>query len=71
MTRSPLPADHPLRSTQNTLLVAHCGWATDETYAQMVPETVAVIEAFPDGAPYQRRQSAGRRLGVTRRSLTR
>lgn len=49
--QEPLPADHPLRSTPNTLLLAHCGWPTDETYAQMVPETVAVIEAFLNGAP--------------------
>jgi lactate dehydrogenase-like 2-hydroxyacid dehydrogenase len=36
---------------QPPLLLAHCGWPTDETYTQMVPETVAVIEAFLDGAP--------------------
>jgi len=49
--QEPLPADHPLRQTEHTLLLAHCGWPTDQTYAQMVPETVAVIEAFLDGAP--------------------
>jgi phosphoglycerate dehydrogenase-like enzyme len=47
----PLPADHPLRQTDNTLLLAHCGWPTDEGYARMIPETVRVIEAFLDGAP--------------------
>ncbi len=47
----PLPADHPLRQTDNTLLLSHCGWPTDEGYSRMIPETVAVIEAFLDGAP--------------------
>lgn len=46
-----LPADHPLRHTDNTLLLAHCGWPTDEGYSRMIPETVRVIEAFLDGAP--------------------
>jgi phosphoglycerate dehydrogenase-like enzyme len=49
--QEPLPADHPLRSTEHTLLLAHCGWPTDEGYASMVPETVAVIEKFLDGTP--------------------
>jgi len=47
----PLSADHPLRQTDNTLLLAHCGWPTDDGYARMIPETVRVIEAFLDGAP--------------------
>jgi len=47
----PLPADHPLRRTDNTLLLAHCGWPTDDGYSRMIPETVRVIEAFLDGAP--------------------
>jgi phosphoglycerate dehydrogenase-like enzyme len=47
----PLPADHPLRATDRTLLLAHCGWPTDDGYARMIPETVRVIEAFLDGVP--------------------
>jgi len=47
----PLPADHPLRRTDNTLLLAHCGWPTDDGYSRMIPETVRVIEAFLDGSP--------------------
>jgi phosphoglycerate dehydrogenase-like enzyme len=47
----PLPADHPLRRTEHTLLLAHCGWPTDEAFAQIIPATVRVIEAFLDGAP--------------------
>ena len=49
--QEPLPADHPLRKTEGTLLLAHCGWPTDDGYARMIPETVAVIGAFLDGAP--------------------
>jgi phosphoglycerate dehydrogenase-like enzyme len=47
----PLPPDHPLRHTEHTLLLAHCGWPTDDGYARMIPETAAVIAAFLDGAP--------------------
>jgi len=47
----PLPASHPLRYTERTLLLAHCGWPTDDAYARMVPETAAVIEAFLNGSP--------------------
>jgi phosphoglycerate dehydrogenase-like enzyme len=47
----PLQADHPLRKTDNTLLLAHCGWPTDDAYARIIPETVRVIEAFLDGSP--------------------
>jgi phosphoglycerate dehydrogenase-like enzyme len=49
--QEPLPVDHPLRRAEHTLLLAHCGWPTDASYARMVPETVAVIEAFLDGSP--------------------
>jgi len=49
--QEPLPPDHPLRKTEGTLLLAHCGWPTDEGYARMIPETVAVIEAFLNGSP--------------------
>ncbi len=47
----PLPAEHPLRHTDNTLLLAHCGWPTDEGYSRIIPETIRVIEAFLDGSP--------------------
>jgi D-3-phosphoglycerate dehydrogenase / 2-oxoglutarate reductase len=49
--QEPLPADHPLRHTDHTLLLAHCGWPTDESYSHMIPDTVAVIDAFLDGSP--------------------
>jgi phosphoglycerate dehydrogenase-like enzyme len=47
----PLPATHPLRQLDNILLLAHCGWPTDEGYARIIPETIRVIDAFLDGAP--------------------
>jgi phosphoglycerate dehydrogenase-like enzyme len=57
--QEPLPADHPLRQAPHTLLLAHCGWPTDEGYARMIPETVAVIEAFLDGKPINVENPAG------------
>jgi len=47
----PLPPNHPLRQTDNTLLLAHCGWPTDEAYSRIIPETMRVIDAFLDGSP--------------------
>ena len=47
----PLPSDHPLRHTEHTLLLGHCGWPTDDAFAHIIPETVAVIEGFLDGRP--------------------
>lgn len=49
--QEPLPPDHPLRSCENALLLGHCGWAADTSYTDLIPRTVAVIEAFLDGAP--------------------
>lgn len=47
----PLPTDHPLRSLDNALLLAHCGWPTDAGYATMIPQTLALVHAFLDGQP--------------------
>lgn len=47
----PLPADHPLRACDRALLLGHCGWATEEAYAHMVPSIVKVITAFLEGSP--------------------
>lgn len=54
----PLPADHPLRSTQSTLLLAHCGWPTDETYTQTVATPLPRCVSSPRRSPV--RQSARR-----------
>jgi phosphoglycerate dehydrogenase-like enzyme len=47
----PLAADDPIRACERALLLGHCGWPTDGAYARMIPDTVAVIEAFLDGKP--------------------
>ena len=61
--QEPLPADHPLRRAERTLLLAHCGWPTDQGYARMIPETVAVIEAFLDGSPINVENPPATRVG--------
>ncbi|QVQ53710.1 D-2-hydroxyacid dehydrogenase family protein [Spiractinospora alimapuensis] len=47
----PLPVEHPLRSTPNTVLTPHIGYGTAGTYRTFFTETVADIEAFLDGEP--------------------
>jgi phosphoglycerate dehydrogenase-like enzyme len=47
----PLPPDHPLLSCENTLLTAHCGWVTDNTYDAFISGVVENIEAYLDGRP--------------------
>ena len=37
----PLAADHPLRHTDNTLLLAHRGWPTDDGYSSNDPRNSA------------------------------
>ena len=47
----PLPADHPLRSIENTILTPHTGYVTVENLAHMYNHAVENIVAFMDGAP--------------------
>ena len=47
----PLPLDHPLRRTANTVITPHIGYVTEETYAVFFAETVENIQAFLQGAP--------------------
>ena len=47
----PLPADHPFRSLDNTVLTPHLGYVTEGTYAQVYPETVEDIAAWRAGKP--------------------
>ncbi|MGE5334189.1 MAG: D-2-hydroxyacid dehydrogenase family protein [Nitrososphaerota archaeon] len=47
----PLAADHPLRSTPNTLLTPHLGYVTDDGYATFFTDAVEDIRAYLDGAP--------------------
>ena len=47
----PLPLDHPLRRTANTVITPHIGYVTQETYTVFFAETVENIRAFLQGAP--------------------
>jgi len=47
----PLPLDHPLRRTANTIITPHIGYVTAETYKVFFDETVENIRAFLQGAP--------------------
>jgi phosphoglycerate dehydrogenase-like enzyme len=47
----PLPADHPLRSTPNTVLTPHIGYVTEATYEVFYGEAVEDIAAWRAGAP--------------------
>ncbi len=47
----PLPADHPFRGLDNTVLTPHLGYVTEGTYRQVYPETVEDIVAWRAGQP--------------------
>jgi phosphoglycerate dehydrogenase-like enzyme len=47
----PLPTDHPLRSSRNTLLLPHIGYVTSDNYAVYFTEVVEDIRAYLDGEP--------------------
>ena len=47
----PLPLDHPLRRTANTIITPHIGYVTAETYRVFFDQTVENIQAFLKGAP--------------------
>ena len=49
----PLPADHPLRSTPNTVLTPHLGYVTEENYRLSSADAVEDIIAWSNGAPVQ------------------
>lgn len=51
----PLPADHPLRSMDNTVLSPHLGYATQGNYRGYFADTIEAIEAWRAGAPVPRR----------------
>jgi phosphoglycerate dehydrogenase-like enzyme len=42
----PLPADHPLRNTKNTILTPHIGYVSSEAYKKFFEGYIKVIEAF-------------------------
>ena len=47
----PLPAHHPLRSLENTLLTAHTGYVIEENLELAYGQAVENIRAWLDGAP--------------------
>ena len=47
----PLPADHPLRSLPNTLLLPHLGYVATDVYRAWFEQVVEDVLAWSDGAP--------------------
>jgi phosphoglycerate dehydrogenase-like enzyme len=47
----PLPADHPLRRTPNTILTPHIAYVTRQVYAAYYRDVVADIEQWLAGSP--------------------
>jgi phosphoglycerate dehydrogenase-like enzyme len=47
----PLPADHPLRSLPNTLVLPHVGYVTGEVYRLWFRQVVEDVLAWAGGAP--------------------
>ena len=47
----PLPADHPLLKTPNTLICPHLGYVTDESYRAFYAGVIENIRAFTSGEP--------------------
>jgi len=47
----PLPADHALRSLENTVLTGHTGYVMQENYALSYSQAVEDIKAWLDGKP--------------------
>jgi phosphoglycerate dehydrogenase-like enzyme len=49
--QEPLPADHPLRRLDNTVLSPHLGYVTVGTYRAFYRGTVEAVRAWLDGTP--------------------
>ncbi|SHF66390.1 Lactate dehydrogenase [Jatrophihabitans endophyticus] len=47
----PLPADHPLRTMPNTLLLPHLGYVTTDAYRTFFAQAVEDVVAWADGRP--------------------
>ncbi len=47
----PLPADHPLRTTEHTLLTPHIGYVTEQNYARCYTDVVEDVVRWLDGDP--------------------
>jgi phosphoglycerate dehydrogenase-like enzyme len=51
----PLPADHPLRGMDNTVLSPHLGYATQGNYGAYFVDTTEAIRAWRSGKDVPRR----------------
>jgi phosphoglycerate dehydrogenase-like enzyme len=49
--REPLPVNHPLRKTPNTILSPHLGYCVKETWDGFYPQMIENALAFMDGKP--------------------
>lgn len=49
--QEPPAADHPFRSTPNTVLTPHVGYGTQETYGQFFKNSVQNVMAYLNGQP--------------------
>lgn len=47
----PLPADHPLRSLDNAVLLPHLGYVVEENYRLIYADTIEAVEGFQAGTP--------------------
>ena len=47
----PLPSDHPLKQLDNTLLMPHAGYVTEEQYRVRYRDTVENIASYLEGVP--------------------
>ena len=49
--KEPLPQDHPLRASGNTVLTPHLGYGVEETWRDFYPRSIENALAFLDDAP--------------------
>jgi phosphoglycerate dehydrogenase-like enzyme len=49
--REPLPANHPLRNTPNTVMTPHLGYGVQETWIEFYAQSLENALAFLDGKP--------------------
>jgi hypothetical protein len=49
--REPLPVNHPLRSTPNTVMTPHLGYGVHETWTAFYRQSLENALAFLDGKP--------------------
>ena len=49
--KEPLPQDHPLRASGDTVLTPHLGYGVEETWRDFYPRSIENALAFLDGAP--------------------